>query len=174
MDIFPTLHTGRMIVISSSHGAIEQLTTLMAELALCGAVNVLDGGNRFAAYQTVRLLRMRTPNVAETARRIYVRRAFTCYQVLALLENTPPLRHPYIILDLLSSFHDENVPLWEIDRLLDRCLFHLDRLRTVAPVVVGLRPSTDRAFLFERVCSQSDHVFDVEIPYPVMTQPTLF
>jgi hypothetical protein len=174
MNILPTLHTGKMIIVTASHETREQITLLTAELAVRGAVTVLDGGNRFAAYQIVRMLRMRTSNIEEAAKRICVRRAFTCYQTLALLENSPSRPHPHIILDLLSSFYDENVPLPEVNRLLDRCLVQLDRLRMVAPVVISLTPHPDRAFLFERICSKGDQIIDVEIPFPIITQPALF
>jgi hypothetical protein len=163
-----------MIVITSSHETREQISTLTAELALHGAVTILDGGNRFAAYQTVRKLRMRTPNIEEAANRIFVRRAFTCYQMLTLLENSPSLHSPYLILDMLASFYDENVPLQEVDRLLDHCIVQLDRLRITAPVVISLTQTQDRSFLFERVRSQADQIVDVEIPYPVVIQPALF
>ncbi len=175
MKLPPLLKPNKMIVICSPSAAREQVAALTAELALCGAVTVLDGGNRFPAYQTMRMLRRRTANIIPTANRIFLRRAFTCHQMLALLESTPSLHQPYLILDLLATFHDENVPTDEVSRLLDRCLIQLDRLRLDAPVIVSLAPShTERLFLFERVCSRGDQRIDIEIPYPVSTQPSLF
>ncbi len=173
-NLLPTLHTGKMIVIPAFHESQEHITALTADLALRGAVTILDGGNRFAAYQTIRMLRMRTSNIQEAAKRIYVRRAFTCYQMLTLLENSPSLQQPYIVLDLLSSFCDENVSRQEVDSLLDHCLIQLERLRLTGPVVVSLTPHPDRSFLFDRVCAKGDQIIDVEIPFPVITQPALF
>jgi hypothetical protein len=164
-----------MIVIRTPSAAREQVAVLTAELAICGAVTVLDGGNRFPAYQTMRMLRRRTPNILPTAGRIFLRRAFTCHQMLALLESTPALHQPYIVLDLLATFHDENVPNEEVNRLLDRCLVQLERLRLEAPVIVSLAPPhPERRFLFERVCGRGDQLIDIEIPYPLVTQPALF
>jgi hypothetical protein len=174
MNLLPALHTGKLIVITAFHETREQITTLTAELALRGAVTVLDGGNRLAAYQLVRLLRMRTSNIEEAAKRIFVRRAFTCHQLLALLESSQALPQPYIILDFLFSFYDENVPLQEANRLLDRCLHQLDRLRTTGPVVVSLTPYPNRPLLFERVRLKGDQIIDVEIQGPIVTQPALF
>ena len=106
---------------------------------------------------------------------IFLRRAFTCYQMLALLEGTPALHQPYLILDLLATFHDENVPVEEVSRLLDRCLTQVDRLRLEAPVIVTLAPAHEqRQFLFERVCARGDQLIQIEIPYPLAAQPTLF
>lgn len=174
MNILPILHTGKLILITSSHEAREQITVLTAELALRGAVTILDGGNRFAAYQTIRMLRRRTHNIEEAANRIFVRRAFTCYQMLTLLENSPSLQQPYIIMDMFATFYDENVQLKEADRLLDRCLVQLDRLRLTGPVVITMKPHPDRVFLFERLLAKADHNFELEIPYPVISQMALF
>jgi hypothetical protein len=175
MNILPILKPSRMIVVCTPSAAREQIAALTAELALCGAVTILDGGNRLPAYRIVRLLRMRTVNVALLAKQIFVRRAFTCYQMLALLESTPALHQPHIILDLLASFYDENVSTEEVNRLLNRCLVQLDRLKQEAPLLVSLGPPhPERQFLFERVCSRGDQTIDIEIPYPVITQPALF
>ena len=173
MKLPPLLKPYKMIVICSA--AREQIAALTAELALCGAVTVLDGGNRFPAYQTARMLRRRTANILPTARRIFLRRAFTCHQMLTLLESTPALHQPYLVLDLLTTFQDENVPTAEASRLLDRCLVQLERLRLEAPVILSLAPlQGERSFLFERVCSRGDPLIDIEIPYPVIIQPSLF
>ncbi len=176
MNFPPLLQANKMIVICSPFAACEQIAALTAELALCGAVTVLDGGNRFPAYQIMRMLRRRTPNILPTANRIYLRRAFTCHQMLALLESTPSLPQPHLILDLLTTFHDENVPTAEVSRLLDRCLAQIDRLRMEAPVILSLAPSPqgERFFLFERVCARGDQMLQIEVPYPVISQPFLF
>jgi hypothetical protein len=177
MKLPPLFQPNKMIVICSPSAAREQVAALTAELALCSAVTVLDGGNRFPAYQIMRMLRRRTPNILPTANRIFLRRAFTCHQMLTLLESTPSLHHPYLILDLLATFHDENVPTAEVSRLLDRCLTQLDRLRMEAPILLSLvppPPQAERFFLYERVCSRGDQMLEIEIPYPVVTQPSLF
>lgn len=175
MNISPILKPNKMIVLCTPCAAKEQIAALIAELALCSAVTVLDGGNCFAAYRIVRMLRLQTVNLAAAANHIFVRRAFTCHQMLTLLESTPALHQPYIVLDLLASFYDDNVPAAEVSRLLDRCLAQLDRLRLEAPVVVSLgTPHPARPFLFERVCSRGDQTIEMDIPDPVITQPALF
>ena len=73
--------------------------------ALRGPVTVLDGGNRFNAYLVARGARGQT----ELLERITVSRAFTCYQMLTLLETTHPLPRPILILDLLNTYYDESV-----------------------------------------------------------------
>ena len=82
------------------------------------------------------------------------RRAFTCYQLAALLEalETPAIAQrrelladtqgsaPLLVLDLLATFGDQGVALRERRRLLSACLSHLKRLAGEGrPVGVWLR-----------------------------------
>ncbi|HEY3310076.1 MAG TPA: hypothetical protein VGK00_00420 [Anaerolineales bacterium] len=176
MDILPTLHTGALVVTCAPHAAREEVSALAAALALRGPLTVLDGGNRFQPYLVARLLRQQTPQVARAAKRLFIRRAFTCYQVLALLEGTPALRQPYLVLDLLSSFYDEHVSEHEARRLLEACLCQVERLRQLAPVLVTLAPPlvAERAFLLEQVCARAGRVLVREAPLPQVSQPALF
>jgi hypothetical protein len=72
--------------------------------------------------------------------RITVSRAFTCYQVLSLLESTPAIQAPFVVLDMLSTFYDESVQVGERKRLLRSCITHLKRLERVAGGVVSVHP----------------------------------
>ena len=176
MDILSNLRPGTLFVICGPHAASEQACTLAAELALDGALTVLDGGNRFKPYLVARLLRQRTTFIANAANRMFIRRAFTCYQMLALLENTPTLKQPYIILDLLASFYDDHVNDREARRLLDACLLHVERLRQWAPVVITLAPPLleERANLVELVCSKAQTTLTQEPPPAQPRQLSMF
>jgi hypothetical protein len=176
MDILPTFLPGSLIVIYASQAAREQVSTLSAELALRGSLTVLDGGNRFQPYRVAQLLRQHTAQVDSAAKRLFIRRAFTCYQMLALLEGTPTLRQPYLILDLLATFYDDHVNEREARRLLEACLLQVERLRQIAPVVITLAPppTDERAFLIEMVCARTEHVLAQEVPAPQIYQPALF
>lgn len=152
----------------------EPVSRVIAELVLRGPVAVLDGGNCFPAYRLLRLLRLRDSTAA--AAHIFVQRAFTCYQMLALLEGTPDLPRPHIVLDPFSSFYDEQVSLPEVSRLLAGCLRQLERLCRSAPLLVVLRPAhtPQRSFLVERVCAAAGSLYITEsLPMPV-SQPVLF
>src|ERR1035437_3198321 len=87
-------------------------------------IHVLDGGNRFNGYTLARAAHGRP----ELLNCITVARAFTCIQVLALLESTPASDGPFIILDLLRTFYDESVQAGERKRLLRGCLTQMQRL----------------------------------------------
>ena len=63
----------------------------------------------FPAYRIAQLIRRKSLQVDAISKRIFVRRAFTCYQMINLLESAPALDQPHIILNLLSTFQDDQV-----------------------------------------------------------------
>jgi hypothetical protein len=174
MDMLPILLPRSLTVFCAPAANGEPVSRVIAELALRGPVSVLDGGNCFPAYRLLRLLRLR--NLIDAAGRIFVQRAFTCYQMLALLEGTPGMPQPHVVLDPFASFYDEQVLLPEISRLLEGCLYQLERLRQAAPLLVVLRPAhtSERAFLVERVCAAADSFYITESLAPPDSQPVLF
>jgi hypothetical protein len=176
MDIISTLRTNSLIVVCAPQAARKQVSALAAELALRGSLTVLDGGNRFQPYRVAHLLRQQTADVNTVAKQLFIRRAFTCYQMMALLEDTPALRQPYIILDLLATFYDDHVNEREARRILAACLIQMERLCQFAPVVVTLAPPlvAERSFLLEQVCAQAEQVMIQELPVPQICQPALF
>ena len=176
METLPIPRTAGLIVATSTHGLREQAAQLASELVLHGPVTVLDGGNCFPFYRFARLVRAGTDESAAATGRLFVRRAFTCYQMLALLESTPSLPQPYLVLDLLSTFEDEQVPAWEASRLTDACLAQAKRLCLHAPVILLLASPrhSERAHLLERICLQADQTFALEEPVPTLLQPSLF
>jgi hypothetical protein len=112
------------------------MLTAVARLGQGAPVRVLDGGNRFNAYTIAR----QAQGQAEVLERITVSRAFTCYQVLSLLEGTPAAPHPFVVLDLLNTFYDESVQAGERRRLLRLCITHLKRLEAAAGGAVSVHP----------------------------------
>jgi len=130
-----------LLVIAGPHAVGQYMLTLAARLAQRGPLCVLDGGNRFNAYTVARELR-RAGTLDQTLAlsRIHVARAFTCHQVLSLLENTPRQTSPTLVIDLLDTFYDESVNLEERRRLAHICAGHLRRLSQSATVAVSVRP----------------------------------
>ena len=119
---------------------------LTARLALAGPVLVLDGGNSFDAYGLSRLLRRQSAEWKTALERTQLARAFTCHQMSTLLEETAAsdspasLSQPTLVLEMLDTFYDENVPLPERLRLLEGCLEHLRRLAGATSVAVSAAP----------------------------------
>jgi len=152
---------GRLLVVLAPHAAAEEMLALTARLAVAGppwlSLQLLDGGNRCNAYHLARHLRRPGCSGAAAQRaleRIRLQRAFTCYQMTALLEaQAAPARQDspepplvVLVLDLLDTFYDESVALSERRRLAQRSAAALQRLAHPAgggrprAVVVSLRP----------------------------------
>jgi len=172
METLPIPHRAGLIVATSTHGLREQAALLAAELATQGPVTVLDGGNCFPFYRFARLTR----GSPDATKRLFIRRAFTCYQMLALLESTPALPQPYLILDMLATFYDEQIPEWEVSRLSDACISQAKRLSLHAPAILLLASArlSERAHLLEHICLQADSNFVFDEPTPAVVQPVLF
>jgi hypothetical protein len=174
MDIQLKPHA--LTTLCAPHAARDEAALLIAELALQGPVTVLDGGNRFAGYRLMQHLRLRLPDPRPAIQRVFVRRAFTCYQVCTLLDETPSHPQPCILLDLLATFYDENVTLMEARRLFESCLRQVKRLSQTGPLLVTLTlpPSPERLCLVERLCLAAQTCYNVEMPDSPELQPLLF
>jgi hypothetical protein len=138
-------------------GAQTPTRTLLIALTALAAQGheprVFDGGNRFDGYFVARMARRFTSNSGPLdphaiLNRIRLSRAFTCFQLAELIENTPISPEPLFVLDLLSTFYDESVPLRDTKRLLSITIAHLKRLAASGPVIVGAREP--RALVKER------------------------
>jgi hypothetical protein len=169
--------SNRLMLVVAPHAAGSLMLELAARLSLGGAVRVLDGGNRFNVYPVASALRRLTGEIYTCLGRITLSRAFTCYQMLTLLEETPAIEAPTLLLDFLGTFYDESVKLEESLRLLDACLPHMRRLGSLAPLVISTKPAPpvcpERSVLVDRLRENVDQSWVME-PVPVRAQPTLW
>lgn len=115
------------------------LNELIARLAMRGEVQVLVAGNHFDAHGIARLLRRQTETITPALKRIRLARAFTCYQVHALIRQAE-IALPTVVTDLLETFSDENVPLEERRALLTECVQRLRWLSRGREVLVSTAP----------------------------------
>jgi len=145
-----------------AHALSERMLQLISALALRQNVTVLDCGNRSNMYTVARLIRPYTSDPVSVMRNIRLSRAFTCYQVLAMIQATA--RHPMsgslVLLDLLATFLDEDVKLKDSQRLLAHSLNLLTQLSHQVPVVISTRPlpaiAENRNILLEELKARSD------------------
>jgi hypothetical protein len=169
----------RMALFWGAHTPTRTLLTALTALAARGhSLRVFDGGNRFDGYFVARMARRLSPHPEDVLRRIRISRAFTCFQLAELIESSPPGADPVFVLDLLSTFYDESVPLSESERLLDRTIAHLRRLAASGPVIIGARePRTlvkDRWTLLEQLQAGADSAWLLRAPTETVLQPRLF
>ncbi|OJX40689.1 MAG: hypothetical protein BGO78_06815 [Chloroflexi bacterium 44-23] len=181
--LFPAQLPNQLLLVMGEHAASHWMLELAAWLSMQGPVRVLDGGNRFNAYPVAQSIRRQNYDPRLALGRIRLSRAFTCYQVHALLTEWPVVQHATLVFDLLATFYDESVNLPESQRLLRKVLWQLEQLSKLAPVVVSTRmPATicaERMLLFEMLKERAGS-FRLELemqPQDVVTiapsQPTL-
>ena len=108
------------MLLVSPVSLLDTLFDMVARLALQDSLYVLDGGNSFQGYSLACKLRQSTPDVAAPMQRVMLSRAFTCYQMAALLEEGTFSSRPILVLDFLSTFYDQGVRVAERRRLLHR------------------------------------------------------
>lgn len=140
MNALPDPKPGRLWLLVLPRGAFERMWDLAARMAARGPLRVLDAGNCFDVYAVIRRLDQLTPERETALGRLSIVRAFTCYQAAASLEKFSADGVPMLVLELLSTFYDENVQLAERRLLLSRCAAALQRLSAAGPVAVGERP----------------------------------
>lgn len=176
MELLPLPFSPALSAYCAPAPAGEPVSELIAELARRGPLSVLDGGNCFPAYRVLRAVRARTADPTAVMRCITVRRAFTCFQMLAMLAAAPGLPEPCLLLDLLATFYDEQVSAPEARRLLEGCLKQVERLARAAPLLITLTPprTAVRVFLTEQVLARVQAVFDPDLPPPAPAQLALF
>lgn len=172
MNALPEPLPGRLLVLLAPHAASQAMLAFATHLARRGPLRILDGGNRFNAYTVARALRRAgAGDLTQALGRIQVARAFTCYQMAAMLEKTPADAVPTLALDLLSTFYDESASLDERRRLAHACMQHLRRLSQHACVVASLRPprppQTDPTGLLDIVQAAADQVWFQEVAPPI-------
>lgn len=142
-----TKHQRRLYTVFGVHAAAEPLLRLCAKIALTRKVRILDCGNRSDMYAVAKTLRPLTTDPATAMARVRLSRAFTCYQVEALLasnrsvlSNDLPKDTPVIVLDLLATFLDESINDQEIRRLFHESINHLQYIAQHTVVFIGISP----------------------------------
>ncbi len=178
ITIFPTPAAGKISLVVAPRGVTESLMSMLATLALNGRVLVLDGGNCFDGYALARALRRQTHRVQEALKQVWLSRAFTCYQMVAMLAELPVDGTPVVVLDLLSTFLDENVNLAKRQRLLDSSLNLLRRISTGAPVAIWARtrstPTGEDQQLLTPLLETAHDIWELQAPETPTHQLPLF
>lgn len=178
MNIISACDSPQLFVVAAPvRSSTDMLLAIIARLALTRSVVVVDGGNQFNAYAVARQIRQQQVEVTDPLRRIQVARAFTCQQMLVILEAVPSDPHPKIVLDLLGTFRADELTGVERAQLFARCLGHLRRISRTAHTLVGVRwPAADAAEArdwWAAVQEMADQVF-IASPQPVLMPARLF
>ena len=141
----------------------KQLLISAAKFAQDSPLIVLDCGKQYDASLVARAAH----GQKEVTDRIFVQRAFICSEVVELLLQTSAGKAPVLILDLLSTFCDENVKMSRRRFLLWIAVRNLQRLSRGAGLAVSVRevPATHKSFsLFQFLRSMAPRVLYYEVP----------
>ena len=140
-----------LALLCGAHIPSELTFKPIAQLAGSGkAVYVVDGDNSFRSYHIARHARDLKLDPRLALAQVQVSRAFTCYQLAAIVER---LSHHaetlscagLVCLGLLGTLYDEDVAWPEAQRLLREVIAHLKVLAGRWPVIVTVRPPSSKA-----------------------------
>jgi hypothetical protein len=174
VDQFRAAPPGKLYCVHGGTG-VFRLSLLAAGQALLHGVPVtlVDGSNRFDLYGLAEFARRAAGSGGspeQVLHNIFISRAFTCYQMEAVLtERLPAFVHAkqssvVLIFGLLDTFYDEQAPLFEVRNALERIILALQALRdegiSLLLASTDIRPaSSGRAALFPRLAGAMDRVY---------------
>lgn len=146
------------------------------QIALSGPALVMDAGNCFNPLRLVRSIRRQTLRINQVLENIQIARAFTCFQVVALLEQTRDPQGPIFILRPLTTFQDEMAQVHERIRLLGEVDRHISRLQKEVAVTVMVKESRLLdAPLIDWLTALQDRADEVVFPsLPKVSKPATF
>jgi hypothetical protein len=178
-QLFPGFAVGDFAVLqgSSSVASLASLLCVRAQLpvqlgGLGSNVVFVDGGNTFQLYHVARLARLHGLDPKQTLERIYISRAFTAYQMTALvLEKLRETIRRYdaklvVISDIAGFFLDKDVAETEARRVYSQVAAYLSNFAKENQIVlVATYPphqeSRRNAFLHEVTCGKASTVISL-------------
>jgi hypothetical protein len=176
---FTTAPPGKLFCLHGDR-SVFRLSLFAASNALLAGVPIalVDGTNRFDAYYIADFARKATRYTNQPVTptqlldRIFISRAFTCYQMEATITERLPAflerkQAPVaIIFGLLDTFYDEQAPLFEVKASLQRIVAALCKLKqnNISVLLASFDmklESKERNMLFPKLLSSMDESFSV-------------
>ena len=117
---------------------IFPVSMTIAARALANGISIatVDGCNGFDVHAIAKFGRQHCLNPEALLKRIFISRGFTCYQMEAVITKRllPQLEQMHsrtaLIFGLLDTFYDEQAPLREVCRMLERVLGVLQSMKS--------------------------------------------
>lgn len=153
---------GQIYLIAGNGRSIWPHTQMVADvLGILGPLHIILGGNRYTLDYLPVLLGRRVIDIYTILNQIKVSRAETCYQMLDALKKTPAGNTPLIVMELLSSFYDENLSNEEVTGVLNSCVAALIRLSKNTPIIITADPDDRRPELIALLYNLADAVVEM-------------
>lgn len=165
MNELLNLHSGTWTLHVLPANYPKHLLISAAKFVTHSPLIVLDCGRQYDASIVARAAHGRK----EIIDQIDIQRAFICSEVARLIRQTRAGTSPILILDLLSTFCDENVARNKRAFLFASTVLHIRRLSRGAGLAVSVQmlPESHECFpLFQRLYSIAPRVVRYEIPTP--------
>jgi len=180
---FQSAPPGKLYSLVGTDSSVFRLSLSMASQALLRGVPiaVVDGSNRFDAYMIAEAARQITAGRSgrrvtpeELLNRIYVARAFTCYQMEATITERLPafLRRIHapvaMVFGLLDTFYDDQAPLFEVKASVERiiCALHAMKKENISLLLASKEikvESKERNGLLPRIHAAMDQVYWLDV-----------
>ena len=151
---------------------VFRLSMIMASQMLSRGdlLAVIDGCNGFNVHTITKFAREKRLDPDILLNRIFISRGFTCYQMEAAITNRLPAflnannSRAGMVLGLLDTFYDEQVPSREVQQILNRVLLALQKIKKdgVSILLVCYEwnvMSVERNTLFGRLKESADNVY---------------
>ncbi len=156
----------------------EELTELIARLALRGPFHLIVGGEWLPEQDSLRrAVRRHTTAVMETLEHPILGRPSTCLQLRDQLEKANDQPHPVFILNFFHHFYDPDIELTLRQRVLADCCQRVQVLASSRPVLVLVRvmPVTEYQEFLPSLTSIAAEIIEIqEKPNTEAVQPSLF
>jgi hypothetical protein len=169
---------GKLCCLHGTGSVFRLSLSAAAHVLLSGVpVTLVDGTNHFDVYYIAEFARRMAsaaggPSPDELLNNIFISRAFTCYQMEAVIterlpafviKKSSPLA---IIFGLLDTFYDEQASLSDVRAGVRRIIGTLRQLKqakiSVLLASLDIKPaSKERSALFPQVCSVMDEVYAI-------------
>jgi hypothetical protein len=164
-----------LTLIVTRDGMHQSRTDLIAGLILNGPLFIVSADEWLPSFILPRILRGRTARVKEVTGRLRIARASTCHRLLDSLAGIPSTGEPILVLDILHTFYDSDVPLRVRFFRLRECCNHLRRLASFRTVIVMAQeiPAREYENFSAILRSNADKVVYLEPELEPISQPGL-
>ena len=165
-----------LTLILTQDRARQSKTDLIANVILNGPLFVVSGDEWLPSFELPRIIRRRTRQIKEIMGRLHTVRSSTCYRLWDSLASIPSKGEPILVLELLHTFYDTDIPLHtRLFRLRESCR-ELARLAFYRSVIVMTQEmeGEDYEKLIPALSPITDKTFTLVSELEQIKQPALF
>jgi hypothetical protein len=152
----------------------NKIAEVIAAMALNGSFSIVTGREHLPSYEVTQLLDDDITDFQIILGQ-KLRRAFNCYQLVDILQTTPPVREPLLILHFLYPFY-EDIPVERRIHRFDQCIEQLERLsasRSIGMIIVDSE-GPDYSLFYPTLENIADEIFQTEEEVEAVSQARLF